>query len=206
MHRSRMAADSNGVAGPVLSKRSMHDKLKKSSEDLLRPGDDPKPAAHVTSAAAVGGTFNRTLPAESGAAWSAGTGTRGGCPHFARRRSDGAGNVRGNGDQRSTGSRRAGALISGRCGGCQPAGAISCHDGPLVHTRRSGQDGDRRQWRSDGALRIHQSLSGQTRCRRSRGHLRIYCSSMAIRSRTSIWSQIAARTLSSRMAKSRRTH
>ena len=35
----------------------MHDELKKSSEDLIRHGDGPEPAAHVTSAAAVGGTL-----------------------------------------------------------------------------------------------------------------------------------------------------
>jgi hypothetical protein len=33
----------------------MHDELKKPSGYLIRHGDGPEPAAHVTSAAAVGG-------------------------------------------------------------------------------------------------------------------------------------------------------
>jgi hypothetical protein len=36
---SRVATDSVGVTGLVLSKRSMHDELKKSSGYLIRPGD-----------------------------------------------------------------------------------------------------------------------------------------------------------------------
>jgi hypothetical protein len=35
----------------------MHDELKKPSGYLIRHGDGPEPAAHVTSAAAVGGTL-----------------------------------------------------------------------------------------------------------------------------------------------------
>ena len=42
---------------------------------------------------------------------------------------------------------------------CQPAGILSCNDGPLVHTRRSPQDGYRRQRRVDGPFRIYKSLS-----------------------------------------------
>src|ERR1700675_4469546 len=94
----------------------MHDELKKSSGYLIRPGDRPEPAARVTSAAAVDGTFNRKLPAESGAAQSAGTGTRGGRPHFARQRSEGWKCSRERrpptSSQRSTGPRLPGALIS----------------------------------------------------------------------------------------------
>src|SRR5258706_13280433 len=49
-----MAADSNGVTGLVLSKRSMQDELKKSFEYLIRPDEGPELAAHVVRAAASG--------------------------------------------------------------------------------------------------------------------------------------------------------
>src|ERR1700675_4469547 len=49
-----------------------------------------------------------------------------------------AGNVRGNGDRLQARKEVQaqdclGRLYPGRCGDCQPTGAISCHDGPLVH-------------------------------------------------------------------------
>src|SRR6202035_2507847 len=67
IHRSRMAAGSIGVTGLVLSKRSMHDELKKPSEYLICLDDCLGLAAHAVRAAAVGSASARTLPAGLGA-------------------------------------------------------------------------------------------------------------------------------------------
>ena len=115
---------------------------------------------------------------------------------------EGAGSVRGNRerlqareevqDQDGLGRR-----YPGRCGGCQPAGAISRHDGPLVHACRSAQDGHRRQWRVDGALRASSIPIPASSASWKWAHLQICCWSMAIPSTTSTSSQIPTRILSS---------